>query len=368
MVAYLFPDDPFLPGLGTAMDDNAMKRVVGEVLPACREGQVRVLRCRVTALRYRPGRRCTVRAEVSLRATGSRAIASVVLFAKLYHDRDKAAAVFEDSAAVSRSESLRSEGVVVATPIGFVPKLAMVLNESVAGAPLQAWLAGASYGNKDESRVRQGLIGAARGVASLHSSAVESNRHRPPARVAVERMARRSARVAMVDAGLGRRMERLAAALLDLLEGFAQSSSEVTFVHGDCKPSQFLIDGRDIAMLDFDHCGMADPASDVGSFTASIRQQRVRAALAGAKGAATPPAPLVLEKLFVDEYCDRRKADVDFRRRVRWYEASALLRKAYRAFQRSPRSALCPALVDEGWLSLQSLSSGRLERVGASTR
>ena len=64
-------------------------------------------------------------------------------------------------------------------------------------------------------------------------------------------------------------------------------------MHGDCKPSQFLIgDGR-VYLLDLDHCGVSDQAADVGTFLATLRQQEIRDDLAGGRPAARTSAARV---------------------------------------------------------------------------
>jgi len=106
-------------------------------------------------------------------------------------------------------------------------------------------------------------------------------------------------------------------------------------VHGDGKPSQFLLSPAGITLLDFDHCGLADPASDVGTFLAALRH---RAIVGAAPGAHRLPAA------FLGAY--QAAAGPGITTAARWYEAVALVRKALRAFARSPRSPLPAALVE----------------------
>jgi hypothetical protein len=63
-----------------------------------------------------------------------------------------------------------------------------------------------------------------------------------------------------------------------------------------------------------------------------------------------------LAELFLAEYCAVGGRGPDFRLRVAWYEAVALLRKAARAFARSPRSPLPAALVEGAWHCYATLS------------
>jgi aminoglycoside phosphotransferase (APT) family kinase protein len=115
-------------------------------------------------------------------------------------------------------------------------------------------------------------------------------------------------------------------------------------VHGDCKPSQFLITERGVVLLDLDHVGISDQAADVGTFLASLRQQDVRP-LAGRSGRPSASSASLAE-LFLAGYlagggtCREPS-------RTRWQEAVALERKALRAFARAPRSPVPRALIVE---------------------
>jgi aminoglycoside phosphotransferase (APT) family kinase protein len=153
-------------------------------------------------------------------------------------------------------------------------------------------------------------------------------------------------------------MNDLTVALFNWFEQLPSWNTEVGLVHGDCKPSQFLVGPEHVALLDFDHCGMADPASDVGTFLASLRQLGVRQWLKERKSPAAAARSLWLQALeqgFLGEYCATNGRGPDFQWRATWYEAVALLRKALRSFARSPRSSLPSALVDEAWRCLALL-------------
>jgi hypothetical protein len=358
MQAYLFPDDPALPGLARVFDHEGMRQVLTTALPACRAGEMRVLRCRTTLLRYRPTRRCTVRLDLSLvdRRTGT--VVPGVLYGKVYHDLAKATSVFADMQTLYAAAALRDGGVAVARPAALVPDLAMILQEPLAGTPLDALLGrGAGAGGSGGRRATGAVVRIAEALASVHASRLQASRRRPIV-PALRRMAERASAIGLVDQRLGGRMGDLVDALLADTEGLDDLGARTRFVHGDCKPSQFLL-GSHVAMLDFDHAGMADPACDIGDFTAALRQLSAREAVrARGRRVASPDLRLhVIEECFLAHYRERNDSDPGLPARVAWYQALALLRKAIRGFQRSPLSPLPALLVDESWRCLETWSS-----------
>jgi hypothetical protein len=114
-------------------------------------------------------------------------------------------------------------------------------------------------------------------------------------------------------------------------------------------------------LLDLDSCGQADPAGDVGTFLATLRQHGVRQVLARRTTAADARAQAALAEVFLREYVEAAGggADGELRRRIAWYEAVALERKALRCFARAPTSPLTRALVDQGHARLDRLGGIR---------
>ena len=357
MQIYLFPDDPALPGLPGALQPQAMASALAAALPPDQTGAARVLRCRVTLLRYRIGKRATVRFDLLLRATPEGGIVRRTFFGKVYHKPSKAAAVYQEMRLLADVAPVREGQINVARAAAFLPDIPMVLQEPVAGTPLDLLLQG-SGGNQ---QAENGIARAARALAALHTIRLPNERERPIA-AEVKRFGRRAALIESVDGDLGARLGRLATALTTWLPSLSVWGATISLVHGDCKPSQFLIDGNQVALLDFDHCGIADPASDVGTFLASLRQTSLMQILKApgapgqTAGAAVRSSRMhVLEQRFLDEYCAARTLDPGFRLRATWYEAAALLRKALRAFARSPRSPVPAALSEEAWRRLAAL-------------
>jgi aminoglycoside phosphotransferase (APT) family kinase protein len=342
-----FPADPDLPRLADVVDPEILGDTLRDALPA----GGRILRCRVDLVRYRPAKRVTLVVEVlgSSDPAPGRAQRFVV---KSYHDGEKAAAVAAEAVLLDATVDL-------AAPLRFapvrahLPELATVVQEHVTGVPLDTLIR--LPGPVAERALRRAAVA----LAALHRQPVVSSRTRGVDKE-LARFVARSLRVAEVEPATGAALvalgTRLAATAGDVSPGV------VGLVHGDCKPSQFLLrHEREVVLLDLDSCGQADPAGDVGTFLATLRQRTLRQLLARRSTAAEARARAALAELFLDEYVEAAGggADVGLRRRIAWYEAVALERKALRCFARAPRSPLTRALVEHGHARLDRLGGIR---------
>jgi len=369
MQVYPFEHDPALPGLTTVLDGQKMASILADSLRtavgALPEG-TRILRCQVTPLRYRLGKRCTLRFTLRLRDGVSGALSTRTFYGKLYHNAAKAQAVYQEMQMLSAAPALRAGQVEVAQAVAFEPTLPLVLQAPVSGVPLDLLLSQPKRAARAANpRTAAQIRLAAAGLAALHQVEGNSKRSRGVA-AELERFQQRSERITHVAPAAGACLHELARALPRWLDCLSAWGAEITLVHGDCKPSQFFVsqaaDGAEhIALLDFDHCGMADPASDVGNFLATLRQQAVGQSLTLKHGdrAATTAAlhawAYELEEQFLSAYLATRGCPPEFRWRARWYQAEALLRKALRSFARSMRSPLPALLVQEAWRCLALL-------------
>jgi hypothetical protein len=167
----------------------------------------------------------------------------------------------------------------------------------------------------------------------------------------LHRFGLRAGRIATVVPRVGAQADQLATRLIAVQEHLPDAS--IGPVHGDCKPSQFLLAPQTVHLLDLDHCGTSDQAADVGTFMATLRQYAVRHALAGRPTALTDRLPALAEE-FLTAYLDA--AGESTRARIRWHEAVALERKALRSFARAPRSPVAAALIHEADRCLDRLA------------
>lgn len=327
-----FPEDRGLPSLRGLVDPVEARSLLAELGT---DSEERVLTCSTSLLRYRAGRRATVRLSGRLRHR-SGSYRQVVFVVKLYHDLDKAGAVAAEGTRLSRSRPVQDGTVGVAPLVAFLPALPAIAWAQVDGVPLDLLLTG----GPGTPRAREAVRRAGSSLAGLHAAPGVSERRRS-AEDELGTYAGRTDRAAAVCPDLGARMGTVLdglAARRQVLEGAPER-----LLHGDCKPSQFLVSDQQVTVLDLDSCRRGDPAYDLGTFLATLRQRDLR----------TPqrsPSPAQgLAEAFLAGYC--RAAEVAEREaqhlqvRAQWFEALALQRKALRAFARAPRSPLPAALV-----------------------
>jgi hypothetical protein len=358
MRVYLFEHDPALPGLDVARDPRALADALNQGLPECRAGAARVLRCAATTLRYRPGRRCTLRVDMWMRDERTGARRQRTLFGKLYHTPAKAEPAYQEMQLLAGAALASDQRVIVARPAAYLPDLLMVLQEPVRGTPLDL-LIGRMEGAATAGNMRgwDAVLQAAPALAAIHTADLVAGRERTIA-AELKRFGKRAARIAEVDRALGERLLGLAASLRDTSAMLPAWGARLSLTHGDCKPNQFLVGPDGVAILDFDHCGMSDPANDVGTFLGTLRQLSIHQAIKsrGAPASAARAGWLrALEDEFLAEYVAASGFGDDFGLRARWYEAAALMRKALRAFARAPRSPMPLAQAAEGQRMLEAL-------------
>ena len=162
----VYPDDPDLPTLPLAMTASVVGPQIAQLSPALTPIQRRALsrRCRVTLLRYRPGKRATVRLGTP--------VSDASYVAKVYHDPAKAAAVAHEAQALGRIGTADG-GLRLAPTVGHLPEISVVVQQSIHGQPLDSLLrAPGGHGAAAAEAVRR----AASALAQLHRGPMVSTR------------------------------------------------------------------------------------------------------------------------------------------------------------------------------------------------
>ena len=133
----------------------------------------------------------------------------------------------------------------------------------------------------------------------------------------------------------------------------------MTLAHGDFTHTQLLFDGTSPALIDFDTVCHAEPALDLGQFTAYLRLVAAKAVGTADERAET------LCRHFVDTYLDRRATSVfsdlmAVRHRVAAYELISLVRIAAHSWHKvkAERLALAVGLVRASTLRVSGRDSG----------
>lgn len=327
----VYPQDPDLPTLPLAINGSVMGPQIAQLSSTLTPIQRRALsrRCKVALLRYRLGKRATVRLGTP--------ISEASFVVKVYHDPAKAAAVAHETQAFGRIA--RYGGLRLAPTVGHLPEISVVVQQSIHGQPLDSLLRASGW---NWAAAAEAVRRAASALAQLHRGAMVSTRMRPVEKE-LHRFQARALRICAVDSQAGDQLLGVAERLLQTFNALPVSLPGV--VHGDCKPGQFLLaNDCTVYLLDFDHCGVSDQAGDAGTFVASLRQLAVQWTMAGASPASTAGLCALADE-FITTYSESMEDDLSTR--IRWHEVVALQRKALRSFARSPKSPLPAALVEE---------------------
>jgi hypothetical protein len=338
----VFPDDPDLPSLPRVMEPGYLGPALVDALhdAVLLDDPYVAIRCRTTLIRYRPGRRVTLRVDLDGHAGA--------FVAKVYHDPRKAAAVAEEAPALA-DHADACETLRIPATAAHLPEDGVVVQEAVAGLPLGALLGRSLATPGGVAAATTAMVRTARALAELHRMPPDTRRVRS-VDAEVERFAHRAAGVAGADPRTGEALARLAERLRT-----AQAQLPVAVpgtVPGDCKPSQVLLGHRHVVLLDLDHVAVSDQAMDVGTFLASLRQLPLRR-----RGVdRSRPGQVVLDQraAFQASYQQARGDDA-VAVLIGWQEAVALERKALRAWARAPGSPLARVLVREAEACLDDL-------------
>ena len=232
--------DEALPHLGQLLDPVAAGRLLAELY---REP---VAARTVELVRHRPGRRCTLRYELSIGGRRER------VYAKTYAS-GRAPRAHAALAAVAAAG--RGTAVSIPEPVGCIPRLRLVVQREVRGKPATSrLLAGDEALAAQVASVLHALHACPAALVSTHSSDDEL-------RILSGRLLE-----------LPRRLFPVARACFDVAaDAMRRSGWRLRPVHRDLYPEQVLVEGDRLALVDLDDAALSEPAVDVANFLAHLR-------------------------------------------------------------------------------------------------
>jgi hypothetical protein len=274
------PVDVGLPAMSTMADPDTAQATLQDAL---RRGDGRaeltLAAATPTVVRYREGLRCTIIYALEYPA-GTETVGPAGVVAKEY-EGDEGRHTYAAMTTLWNSPLRFSSTVRIAEPLAFLPEIGMVLQELLPGdislkdqIP-HAFADGVTAGVAALSEI---VRKSGRGLADLHTCGATAG---PDVtwedQIAAVRVAVTQLSTAMADSSAA--MEPLVHAL----EGAAAKVPAAPLVptHRSFRPAQILLDGGNIAFLDFDGYCRAEPGLDLSLFRTTLVDLCLRALEAG---------------------------------------------------------------------------------------
>jgi hypothetical protein len=336
MAVSVFPIDGELPTLVEATQPTTLLGILRNALPDAQQGGFYPRDCRVGLGHYGRQHRCLLKYEVTGTTPPTDGDRSVLVYGKVAADGrgSLTGPVIE----AIRDEVLARdpEGFAIPRSFGFIPRLQLVLLESIPGIPRVAQLLKARFKGKDQTNpegatLEEAIDSCARVAALLHMSSVSVGERRS-AGDEFGMLGEALTSIRHVSPGFGRRFERW----LDDVSRFeaASSPTPACFSHGDFSYTQLIFDEKRSGLVDFDTMCQAEAALDLGHFLAYLRMAAMKS-----RGALTPGKVDATEALcdrFLEAYrrhssAERASAAL---RRVPVYELISLMRLAFHSWQK----------------------------------
>ena len=373
MLVTAFPIDPELPSLVLTTDGRQMRPVLAAAVD---DADFVVVDVDAQPGHCNLGRqhRCVVRYGVHGRDAHGRPQDRVLYGKVADDDRAERAVAALDALHTQQRADPRWSQVRLPEIVLHRADLGLLVLDEVAGAPtLAAIISGSVRGQPDTTSLGapsapDGVEQAARVAALLHGTPSPLHNVRTIDEAVDE----------LLDllTVLSPMAEPLALWLVDALDVAGRSLAIGTpepraLAHGDFTHTQLLFSGSSPALIDFDTVCCAEPALDLGHFTAYLRLVAAKAARSAAReqtGVEQPGADQadVLCAHFLDRYLAGRSgsapaADIELRRRAAAYELLSLVRIAGHSWHKlkSERLAISVGLVRQAVQRVSGDDPGR---------
>jgi thiamine kinase-like enzyme len=339
--------DECLPALPTLLTPQLAAQAVETALRMSHHPDARVVSCVPHVLRYKPGSRCTVLADVGYAADGAAPAPPGTVVLKT-HSRHKGRFAWEAMDALWQRRQAWQEAVTLAEPLAYLEQENVLVQTAVAKECTLKELVRDAMLDPSEQRLatlRDELARSARALAAVHTSGAVY-----PWSTTFE------AELANVDdqvAALSRSAPRVETAAGPLLRRLAEIDASVpadplVAAHRDFSPGQVLVYDGTVGIVDFDDACMAEPALDLARFRAKLRDTGMHVLARGGQPASGDALDRSLR--LTDELCDhfldayREHADVSSTRLEMW-EACQLFIMLLHAWTKALDYRVAPRLA-----------------------
>lgn len=333
----VFPIDPGLPTLVDATDTELMARTLA------------VRRCSVALGHYGRRHRCVLRYELE-------GPARRVAYGKVAADDRGANALRVIRALREVAHGTRGPGPAIPEVLHYSPAIRLLVLAELPGSPavgrlLRLRFQGGAVHEEGVLTLEQAVAACGTTAAFVHTSGIEVGEPRPATREHDE-LSTAIADMRALAPDLAARLGDWLSTAEERLAGSSPPAHRLS--HGDFTYTQLLVDGQAYGLVDFDTACQAEPALDLGQFTAHLRVA-CRKAERRAGVAPTDLADRLCEG-FLETYSQSTPsgpapAGRPMDDRIEAYELVSLLRLAVHSWQKLKPDRLGDALsvIEERW-------------------
>ena len=272
------PADTALPAMPSLTDPDLSRTLIQAALRAAGGdlAGITIARCTPTVMRYREGRRCTIRYELEY-ADGRQDAWPDGMIAKVY-EGDEGRATYDAMSSLWSSPLRGSDTVRIAEPLAYIPEQNVMLQGLVPGGrSMKDLIKKTAF--KDGLEAGFELLAplvrkAGLGLGELHTSGARTG--------PVVTWEDQVGEVRKAGAELGSVVPTLADAMeplvtrLEALRNVLPAGPLVP-THRSFRPAQILVHDDDIAFIDFDGTCQAEPGLDLALFRATLCDLSLRA-------------------------------------------------------------------------------------------
>jgi len=273
-----------------------MRRLLSRYFPAPSGVSAEVRECRIRVLKPHHDR-LILQYDLALadKRRGTQFGGSLV---GAWRQDERGERIYEVMRALRLSGFDGASGLSVPQPLGYFPRVQLVMMEKAGGSLLRQWI----YNLRTDWLAM--ISPVARWLAKLHASGVRVSR-RLTAKEQTSTIQGWLADLATSDAPwLEHERGRIGELLREILARLSRQerdSLDLRLIHGDCHLENILVRSGEVTVIDWEHAAMSDPAVDLGTLLGQVEIQLDR--YWWGRGLENPLDAAALTRALVDEYC-----------------------------------------------------------------